>query len=92
MKISLQQSLFALATLAMLIGSFINCAFAAEQAVAVEFPGSATASESNLFGQDTRTSEESRTDRLEDNGALQNGACWKYRLEAGRFKRTYVCD
>jgi len=38
------------------------------------------------------SNEESRTDQLEDAGAPHNGACWQYRYEAGRFKRTYVCD
>ena len=32
------------------------------------------------------------SDKREDAGAPHNGACWQYREEAGRLKRTYICD
>jgi hypothetical protein len=32
------------------------------------------------------------SDKREDAGTPRNGACWQYREEAGRLKRTYICN
>jgi hypothetical protein len=80
-QMRIQEALIAFAVLAWCSGCIADHAFARETVGA--------------FGRANPVADNrsvAMSDKREDADAPHNGACWQYREEAGRWKRTYICD